>query len=136
MVISSEAYKQLVEHNIDFNSETGGILGGKNGTVSKIAWDKQIGDAYTYSPNTEFLNAIISDWSSVGIEFMGIFHTHHNDATFLSRADARYINRIAYDLQIETLYFPLVFQNHSVMVFCTVYMNGTVDIIHDEIEIV
>lgn len=58
--------------------ETGRILGGNNGIVSELLFDKiEYNEAFaSYKSDTRLLNRYILKWHNDGIEFMGCFHTH------------------------------------------------------------
>ena len=122
--------------------EAGAILGSQhNDIVSAFEFDlgfPQYGRAQ-YIPNTEFLNAVISEWASTGIRFCGIAHSHPSGQDTLSSGDIEYIEHImrAMPESIKQLYFPLVFPGENMVSFvATIVKDGTVKIEPDHIIII
>lgn len=76
--------------------ESGGILGGRDQTVTDIVLDKgRIGGRpCSYTPDVAFLNREIKRWAEKGLRFMGVFHVHFGGAEALSEGDRNYIARI------------------------------------------
>lgn len=76
--------------------ETGGILGGnENRVVTEFHHDSTgCTTARTYSPDTETLNRVISEWSQRGITFVGFVHSHPPNRNKLSAVDIRYAEKI------------------------------------------
>ena len=113
MKVVGEAVIEEILRNLPCEPpETGGILGGSNGTVMCSALDcgKTGGSPCSYTPDIAFLNRKIEEWFKDGIEFMGIFHVHFGGAESLSTGDKLYISRIlkAMPERITCLYFPVV----------------------------
>lgn len=96
----------------DYFPESGGILGGTNGIVSRYYLDEgtQDGPKCSYSPNVELLNAVIDEWQNENIDFMGIYHTHFFGVESLSEGDIQYIKQIMQSMpdEITSLYFPIL----------------------------
>lgn len=92
--------------------EIGGILGGKDNLITEHYIDAGSPSvrACDYAPNVKLLNTVIAEWQNVGIEFMGMFHTHFWGVATLSTGDAKYIEKImqAMPRTISSLYFPII----------------------------
>lgn len=137
MFIYENVLCQLLNFVPDVPPETGGILGGTGGVVSRFWLD--VGNQYDiYVPNVEKINQIISDWQKAGIEFYGIFHSHSESNKSLSLADKRYIVKIMRSMppQVTCLYFPLVFPKVRVVPYRAEISNQCVTIVQETIEIV
>lgn len=112
--------------------ETGGVLGGKRGSVTHFIFDKvsteQRGDFYI--PNTEYLNSVITQWQAESIELLGVFHTHPQNAKTLSNADCVYIKAIMQSLPVSVhrLYFPIVIPKMKMYAFSACLKKGQIDI--------
>lgn len=92
--------------------EVGGILGGSGGCVTAFFLDCNSLSSHPccYVPDVEKMNSVIQAWDHNAIQFMGIFHSHH-DASSLSPQDRRYIQMIlkaAAQAEISTVYFPVI----------------------------
>ena len=96
MRICREIFDEIVNVAIDAPPEIGGIIGGENNVVKAHHMDMGISSvkACSYTPNVSLLNGIISEWSTEGIQFMGIYHTHFFEVRTLSEGDIRYIRNI------------------------------------------
>lgn len=113
MDICIDIYRKLLRISPFKLYERGGILGGKDGVVTKIAFDKGFEIANRpccYSPNVDYLNEIIEEWQNEGCLFMGLFHTHIGYSKELSYADRVYITNIMLSMPryIQSLYFPII----------------------------
>ena len=63
------------------------FLGGQNGIISNCCFDKgqcTLTSPAHYQPNTDFLNQVIQEWKTCGIQFYGLFHSHYSHDTRLS----------------------------------------------------
>ena len=121
--------------------ETGGIIGGSDGTITQYILDTGANNAHgygMYAPDTAFLNRNIETWSKMGIAFYGIFHSHFPISTALSISDKRYISQIMVALfpQVTTLYFPIVIPHSHMSVYRACIDSSGVSIFRDEIEII
>ena len=95
-------HDEIVNVAIDAPPEIGGIIGGENNVVKAHHMDMGISSvkACSYTPNVSLLNGIISEWSTEGIQFMGIYHTHFFEVRTLSEGDIRYIRNILLGIEI------------------------------------
>lgn len=79
MKMVKSVYKKILENVPTHMPETGGMLGGQDGTVTKVVFDGGKDDDFRrchYTPNVTMLNSCLVEWSESGIEFYGLFHTH------------------------------------------------------------
>ena len=79
MKMVKSVYTKILENVPDHMPETGGMLGGQNGIVTKIVFDDGKEDDFRrchYTPNVVMLNGCLVEWSKSGIEFYGLFHTY------------------------------------------------------------
>ena len=97
MKIRQEVYDKISAVANSMNLEIGGILGSsKNGIVTEMVADlpdNAVGCKFDYSPNIDFLNTQIENWSENDIDFLGLFHTHFSGSKNLSDADLESISR-------------------------------------------
>ncbi len=139
MKLSYDVYKTLLELTPAVPPESGGILGGKNGEVLKIAFDKskKIYNRAIYNPNIDYLNEIIMYWENQEIEFLGIFHTHMQCNTTLSNDDINNIRIIMMSLSntVSFLYFPIVIPRKKVFPYIAKKDKNKITIQPDELVI-
>ena len=120
--------------------ECGGILGGINEIV--MFYVKDLGSASPnsnrYYPDVDKLNSVIAEWTAVGIDFMGIFHTHPSGDEKLSQADYEYIESILENVSeyTDSLYFPLLIPKEKIMCYCAVNIAGEIDVFQVAIDII
>lgn len=92
--------------------EIGGIFGGSDECVTEFFLDrgKMTNKGCGYVPDTERLNAVISDWEKRQVNLLGIFHTHFISVETLSVGDISYIERIMKSMpqRVRVLYFPII----------------------------
>ena len=93
MKIQIEILKCLNDSITGEPPEIGGILGSLDGdTITHFVMD-EIGlmpkRMCSYSPNVNFLNNCIENWTQDNISFKGIFHTHFAGVNSLSKADEK-----------------------------------------------
>lgn len=141
MRICSEIFDEIVNVAIDAPPEIGGIIGGENNVVKAHYMDMGISSAKacSYTPNVSLLNGIISEWSTDGIQFMGIYHTHFFEARTLSEGDIRYIRNILLGMpdEIDSLYFPLVvFPSRTMVSFKAIKKLGSIEIYNDNLVLI
>lgn len=98
----------------------GGIIGGNSGIGTERYLDTGAisGISYSYTPNVSMLKTIISEWTTKGIQSMGIYHIQFFDVQTLSDGDIRYIGKALLSMpeEIDSLYFPLVIFPNRIMV--------------------
>lgn len=139
MKISRYIYDQML-HLPCVPPEIGGILGSKNEEIDELVLDiaKPSYSNSIYVPNVSFLNKCIDKWINEGIVFKGMFHTHALNWLELSSDDKKYIIQImnAMPDSITKLFFPLVFPQNFIKVFCAEKRNNQIIISEEEIKIV
>lgn len=140
MKVSAEAGLNAALRQLpDGPPESGGILGGRDQTVTDIVLDKgRIGGRpCSYTPDVAFLNREIKRWAEKGLRFMGVFHVHFGGAEALSEGDRNYIARImdAMPEGYDRLYFPVVVMpERRVVAYQAMRTNEKIEIKRDEIE--
>lgn len=140
MKILSSVYTALLFDTPSLPPETGGILGGQNGIISNCCFDKgqcTLTSPAHYQPNTDFLNQVIQEWKTCGIQFYGLFHSHYSHDTRLSLGDKRYITKImlAMPSEVPTLYFPLILPRADMISYQANRSGSAVRIVCDKIEL-
>lgn len=139
MKLSFNIYKTLLEIPPTVPPEIGGILGGKNGEIFKIAFDKNTKNynSAVYNPNIDYLNEIITHWENQGIDFVGLFHTHMQDNITLSNDDIVNIKNIMRSMPntISNLYFPIVIPKKEIFPYIAKKDNNRISIQLDELII-
>lgn len=113
MKMVKSVYKKILENVPTHMPETGGMLGGQDGTVTKVVFDDGKDDDFRrchYTPNVTMLNSCLVEWSESGIEFYGLFHTHFYGVSSLSKGDEIYIKKIleAMPKSKKELFFPII----------------------------
>lgn len=112
MQICNRIYQEIISSANELPPETGGLLGGKNGIVTKVVHDNGVQSTCgcSYSPDVNKFNKTIAEWKKEEIDFMGIFHTHFFNVETLSNGDKKYIERILRNMprHIKELYFPII----------------------------
>ena len=111
VLIKSKVFDQLIDELSNREKEQGGILGcGSDGVISAFFRDPGRDSCPgKYIPDTAVLNELIEEWSSRGITFCGIIHTHTNGRCTLTEADLEYGKRIIDCFPyIEHLFLPLL----------------------------
>ncbi len=141
MKIRQEVYDKISAVANSMNLEIGGILGSsKNGIVTDMVADlpdNAVGCKFDYSPNIDFLNTQIENWSENDIDFLGLFHTHFSGSKNLSDADVEYIKAIMNASKgiVEYLYFPLFTLPDNELTVYKAYFNDA-DIAVDKDELI
>ena len=118
--------------------ESGGILGGKNGVITRYCADEGVSYmSARYAPNVDVLNAAIEQWSTEGVELYGIYHSHYTKDRMLSKGDMTYIEKLMGSLppSIRSLYFPIVLPRKEVIAYRADWSGGMLHIVCDTIEI-
>ena len=141
MQMCRSVFDEIVNIMIDKPPEIGGIIGGDKDIVKKHYLDSGVTSdrACSYTPNVSLLNAVIFEWATEGIQFMGIYHTHFFGVQTLSEGDIRYINKILYSMpiEIELLYFPLiVFPSRFVVCYKAIKKSDIVEICEDDLVLI
>lgn len=126
MEITRKCYNDLLKSYPECETEIGGIIGGKDGIITHVFFDKQNreNDCYKYIPNVKLLNKVIENWFQSGIDFYGMFHSHPNNENTFSEDDIKYIKSIINSMPDSYLnVFPLLFENK--VLFFTFDVNTT-----------
>ena len=92
MLINSKVFYCIKNHLCNYDCESGGIIGGKDGVVTEFFFDG-IGDSNEYVPNIKKLNSVIQSWDDQSIDFLGVVHSHRCKPE-LSFADVEYARSI------------------------------------------
>ncbi|MBQ8767720.1 MAG: hypothetical protein IJZ16_13065 [Clostridia bacterium] len=141
MKIRQEVFNKISTVANSMSLEIGGILGSsENGIVTDMIADlpdNVVGCKFDYSPNIDFLNAQIENWSENNIVFLGLFHTHFSGSKNLSDADVEYIKAIMNASKgiVEYLYFPLFTLPNNELTVYKAYFNDA-DIVIDKDELI
>lgn len=112
MQIAKSVYEKILSKYPIPPPEQGGILGMRNGVVCEYYHDTgcfRTGRA-VYEPNVDILNQKIEEWDDIGIQFVGIVHSHMLEQETLSSGDRAYIKAV-FDVvseSVDKLYFPIV----------------------------
>lgn len=127
IIICSSVYDNLL--SIPYvPPEIGGVLGLKNGIITDYFFDiKNItNNSCCYIPDVKGINEKIVQWSKVGIQFCGIFHSHPLYQSELSIDDLIYINQIIKSTSeyVTKLYFPIILPNYSVISYVAYKASG------------
>lgn len=141
MQIYKDVFNEIMNIEIDAPPEVGGIIGGNKNIVKKHFLESGLvsNKACSYTPNVSLLNAIIAEWETKGVYFMGIYHTHFNDVQTLSEGDVQYINRIMYSMPttIERLYFPLVIlPSRKMICYMALNKSDSIEICRDDLILI
>lgn len=141
MRIYKSVFDKIINIPVNIPSEVGGIVGGNGGIVTDYCYDTGVASdiACSYTPNVSLLNSIISEWSTNGIQFMGIYHTHFFGVQTLSDGDIRYIDKILLSMpeRIDSLYFPVVVLPQRTMVcFKTIKKFDSIEIYNDKLILI
>lgn len=118
--------------------EVGGIIGAKNNIGFVLCEDNPLTlNNYSYSPNVEYLNRVLNEWSELGINLYGFYHTHMFGGYELSKQDKAYIEKVLQQSSsiIDSLYFPIVIPNEIVIAYKANLVNGCINIEKEKIEL-
>lgn len=130
MKMVKSVYKKILENVPTHMPETGGMLGGQDGTVTKVVFDGGKDDDFRrchYTPNVTMLNSCLVEWSKSGIEFYGLFHTHFYGVSSLSKGDEIYIKKIleAMPKSKKELFFPIIVLPDKKIISYRCYLDGS-----------
>lgn len=139
MKILDGLYRHIVKMISDVPPETGGILGEHNDVICVAEFDSgEIQrNRYTYVPNVDRLNKVISQWISEGIRFAGIFHSHPGKQEDLSIADKAYIQKIMDCMpdDVCVMHFPIVLPGKKMIGYIAEKIDGQVMVTQEQIII-
>ncbi|VGO15048.1 Molybdopterin-synthase adenylyltransferase [Pontiella desulfatans] len=92
-------------------AESGGMLGGKDGTVTHYHFDKSSStSAVTYSPDHMALNTLLKEeWNPAGIRLVGFAHSHPGKGCMPSAGDRFYAEKILNAIDdLDHLWLPII----------------------------
>ena len=138
MNIKKDTYLKIINSFPVVPPEYGGIIGGKNNTITEFILDNSeiFTDRAKYVPNVEFINKQIEEWYKSDIDFYGIVHSHAYDDS-LSSEDIKYIKRImicAHE-NIKELYFPIIIPNKCITFYKSAKIQNNVIISKEKVII-
>lgn len=109
--ITTDAYQNIVKTIGSGIPEKGGILLGKDGIITDFVFDEHAETTgSTYSLNVAYLNPIIQEKKTKGLNLLGVVHSHPNGCSQLSAPDKQYfLNQFKNFPDLEFLYTPIVF---------------------------
>lgn len=138
MYITKEVYNKIVYNTPKPPPEMGGAIFQKNDVVSQFVFDNGLCEYGKYTPNVDFFNYQIKEFTEKGYNFCGIFHSHFPFGEALSDDDKRYIEIITVNLksQINKLYFPIVLPNDKLIPYCSYIKDNKVVIVGDKLFII
>ncbi len=120
MKIIESIYNEML-HTLPTDYETGGIIGGTDGTVTCAVFDavQRSESPCCYIPNVELFYSSIAAWQETGTEFYGLFHSHLGKLDILSNANIQYVEKILHALNyiVTALCFPIVIPNKRIISF-------------------
>ena len=140
MKIKRDIWEKLIYFPPIVPPEIGGVLGGRDGIISKIYFDCEnvINGKAIYVPDVKQLNCILEGWNREEMKFIGLFHSHMHEQETLSGMDREYIERIVKALagRGDALYFPIIIPREKIIVYKAFQKNEDVVIQKENIEIV
>lgn len=138
MNINYDTYLKIFNSFPEVPPERGGIIGGKNETITKFVLDdkKTFTDKAMYVPDVEFINSQIEIWQSLNINFYGIIHSHKFDSN-LSQEDINYIKKIMTHTpdNMKELFFPIIIPNRKIVFYKAKKLQNNVIISKENIFI-
>jgi proteasome lid subunit RPN8/RPN11 len=138
--IQRDLYKKLLNMCPIVPPEIGGVLAGKNSTITHIIFDKNntVHNSAIYIPNIQFLNDKINEFAEWDEDFYGIFHSHIESEPTLSNDDKESITKImlAMPSSVEKLYFPIIIPKKEMFVYVATRINNEIHIDSDELYII
>ena len=138
MKIRKKILDEIINRTPMLPPESGGILGGKNGVITRYCADAGVSHMPArYAPNVDMLNDAIAQWSTEGVELYGIYHSHYAKDRMLSKGDMTYIEKLMGSLppSIRSLYFPIVLPRKEVIAYRADRAGEMLCIVCEEIEI-
>jgi len=111
ITITKSVYDQFCDKIDRSPAETGGIIGSSNNgsIVDHFYFDQSAHTTgSTYSPDTEALNRVISEWNDNGIRLVGFIHSHPRGSSSPSNEDHKYGIRIMKALGMKNFFMPIV----------------------------
>ena len=139
VIIGMDLYRKILSAFPAVPPESGCILGSREDVVCSFEYDRGLPrlDMAVYTPNVEVLDRVIQRWSTEGIRFHGLAHSHPCGQESLSSGDIAYIHTImrAMPAGIERLYFPLVFPGEKIISFVAIRRQNEIEILPDDMII-
>jgi len=141
MKIKSDVLEKIISLYPIVPPENGGVLGGINGVICEYYHDgfNDITDAAMYVPNVKLLNNVIDEWNKIGVEFVGLIHSHISDNESLSGGDKEYIREVFKVMPdtINMLFFPVMLPKYKTIIpYIAKRESGNIRFIKDEIHVV
>lgn len=139
MKIKRDTYMKILDEMPIRPPEKGGILGKKDEVIVVAQVDEGIDSRApcSYTPNVDFLNEIIEQWSEMNIDFAGVFHTHFYGVDTLSRGDEMYIKKIHLSMPegVNKLHFPIILPElKKIVSYISIRNNNKIIIEKDTIK--
>ena len=95
IILEKSVYDEIQEHIALYPAERGGILGIRNGYISKFYYDSSAICSFNeYIPDTVNLDLVIDAWSKTDIDFIGFVHSHTPNRKTLSPSDKEYAVKV------------------------------------------
>ncbi len=95
IILEKSVYDEIQEHIALYPAERGGILGIRNGCISKFYYDSSAICSFNeYIPDTVNLDLVIDAWSKIDIDFIGFVHSHTPNRKTLSPSDIEYAVKV------------------------------------------
>jgi len=140
MKIKKSVYNHILNDTFSPPPESGGILGKSSEVISEYYPDRGCGEHSIshYVPDIAKLNHVIEIWQKKEICFCGIYHSHYEGDTRLSKGDKSYIERILRKIHMhtDTLYFPLVFPRNEIICYSVALTSQGLIICKEEIILI
>ena len=136
--ICRKTYDDFISTVSQLPIESGGIIGAVDDVVCAYYIDKINYNEDTYKPDADLLNDKIQQWQKLDVEFYGIFHTHPDCVKELSVPDKQSIEILMNQLtdRSKSLYFPLVFQDKTMVAFEAEFVDDNIVIKKTKIVII
>ena len=88
--LTRSAYAALLDTVGSLPAESGAVIGGTDGVISHVWFDRQAGSGRTYyQPSREGVEETVRRWQAEGVRFAGIVHSHTDGHPHLSPMDLR-----------------------------------------------
>jgi proteasome lid subunit RPN8/RPN11 len=113
-MIKQEIYEAIIRAFADNEPECGGILGAvPGGPITHFYFDKTgTSTPKSYTPDCEAINTMLqNEWASIGVQMVGVVHTHSNEGNFPSCGDLHYAVQILHATSLTELLLPIVTMN-------------------------
>ena len=136
MKMMSSLFEVILSRYSSVPPERGGILGMVGDVVQEYVHDdaETVLERAVYVPDITFLNQCIREWSSRGVKFAGMVHSHPPNQRNLSSGDLEFIKRLyQHNPDLWPTYFPLVIQQRELVVFRVMMSSGSMEVEKDNL---